>query len=243
MGFMTCIDHGTGRKGVGRSRLRGISVNRRAKKCKLPDACGRKNTDAPSSTRDAMGEIRMKNLSSSIALVAVAALALSAANSQAQQKRVSPHETISTVVDGNRVTLVYGRPYSKDPKTSEVRKIWGGLVPAGKAWRLGADEATLLITQQDLVFGETAVPAGAYTLYMLPDESGEAKLIVSKQIGQWGSQYDGKQDFASIPLKKEPLEKTADQFTASLEKNPTGGGMVRFSWENTQFSVPFTVKK
>ncbi|HEY7089986.1 MAG TPA: DUF2911 domain-containing protein, partial [Tepidisphaeraceae bacterium] len=78
----------------------------------------------------------------------------------AQQKRVSPHETVSAVVDGNRVTVIYGRPYTKDPKTGEPRKIWGTLVPYGKVWRTGADEATLFITQQDLQVGDATIPAG-----------------------------------------------------------------------------------
>src|SRR5690242_794256 len=104
----------------------------------------------------------------------------------AQQKRVSPHETVSAVIDGTRVTVTYGRPYTKDPKTGEARKIWGGLVPFGKVWRTGADEATTLIAQKPITIGGTAVPAGAYTLFTLPAEDGSAKLIVNKQVGQWG---------------------------------------------------------
>src|ERR1700744_1502662 len=106
----------------------------------------------------------------------------------AQQKRVSPHETVGAVIAGDRVTVVYGRPYTKDPKSGEARKIWGGLVPYGQVWRTGADEATLLITQKPLVMGDTTIPAGVYTLYTLPQEDGTAKLIVNKQVGQWGTQ-------------------------------------------------------
>ena len=84
-----------------------------------------------------------------VSLVAIAAV-LSPLSAMAQRPRISPHETTSAVVDGNRVTLVYGRPFSKDPKGGEIRKIWGALVPFGKAWRLGSDEATLLITQKPM---------------------------------------------------------------------------------------------
>ena len=102
----------------------------------------------------------MKSLS--LALLALG-LVIAASPLAAQQKRASPHETISTVLgkrpDTNRVTVVYGRPYSKSPKTGEVRVIWGGLVPWEKAYRLGADESTLLITQKPLVFGKTVIPA------------------------------------------------------------------------------------
>lgn len=164
----------------------------------------------------------------------------------AQQKRVSPHETTGAVIDASRVTITYGRPYTKAPNSGEMRKIWGGLVPYGKIWRTGADEATVLITQKPLVFGDVTVPAGAYTLWTLPAEDGPAKLIINKQIGQWGvgpGSYDEKQDVARIDLKKEPLEKSVDQFTISVGRNPSGGGLLKLDWENTQYSAAFTVQK
>jgi hypothetical protein len=164
---------------------------------------------------------------------------LGASPLMAQQKRVSPHETISAVSDGNRVTIVYGRPYTKNPRNGEVRKIWGGLVPYGKVWRTGADEATLLITQKPIVLGGTPIPAGAYTLFTLPAEDGSAKLIVNKQIGQWGLQYDESQDLARIDLKKETLDKPVDQFTMAVTK----GGELKMMWENTGYSVDFSVQK
>src|SRR5436305_7391100 len=124
--------------------------------------------------------------------LSVAAILLSALPAMAQQKRISPHETISAVLQGDRVTIIYGRPYSKDPKTGETRKIWGTLVPYGKIWRTGSDEATTLITQQPIVLGGKEIPAGAYTLFTLPESNGSAKLVISKQLGQWGLQYDEK---------------------------------------------------
>ena len=176
----------------------------------------------------------------------VAAMILGALPLAAQQKRVSPHETTGSVIDGNRITVVYGRPYSKDPKTGEVRKIWGGLVPYGKVWRTGADEATLLVLQKPIAIGETTIPAGAYTLWTLPNEDGTAKLIVNKQVGQWGvgrGSYDEKEDVTRVDLKKEATEAPVDQFTMAVAKNPAGGGVIKLSWENTQYSVAFTVQK
>ena len=185
----------------------------------------------------------MNNIKSTLV---VAALILCALPLMAQQKRVSPHETISSVIDGNRVTIVYGRPYTKDPKSGEVRKIWGGLVPNGKVWRTGADEATLLITQKPIMIGETTIPAGAYTLFTLPAEDGSAKLIINKQVGQWGvgpGSYDQKQDLARIDLTKEAQDKPVDQFTMAVAKNPSGGGLIKLMWENMQYSTAFTVVK
>ena len=176
-------------------------------------------------------------------ILLIAAIMGSTLPLMAQQKRVSPHETTGAAIDGNRVTIVYGRPYTKDPKSGEPRKIWGGLVPYGKVWRTGADEATLLITQKAIVLGGTTVPAGVYSLYTLPLEDGTAKLIVNKQVGQWGTQYDDSQDLARIDLKNDTLDKTVDQLTIGVSKNKDGGGLLKISWENAQFSVPFTVQK
>jgi hypothetical protein len=160
-----------------------------------------------------------------------------------EKKRVSPHETVTADIDGSTVTIVYGRPYSKDPKSGATRKIWGELVPFGKVWRTGADEATILTTTQALDIGGTNVPAGSYSLYTLPDEKGGAKLIVTKQTGQWGTKYDEKQDLARIDMKKEPIDKPVDQFTMALEKNSGGGGTLKMSWEKMQYSVTLKAKK
>lgn len=190
----------------------------------------------------------MKKLILTGVAILIAAM-LSADAQQQQQPRTastggrSPHETTSAVIDQNRVTITYGRPYSKDPRTGEARKIWGGLVPYGKPWRMGSDEATLLITQKPILIGETTIPAGAYTLYMVPGETGASKLAFSKSVGQWGVPVDDKNDVARVDLKKDTLEKTADQFTMAVEKGADGGGIIKLSWENTQYAVAFTVKK
>lgn len=163
---------------------------------------------------------------------------------QAQkQKRISPHETVSATIEGAQIKIVYGRPYTKDPKTGEMRKIWGDLVPFGKVWRLGADEATLLTTDKDIDLGGTKIPAGSYSLYLQPEENGPAKLIVNKQTGQWGTKYDKKQDFARIDMKKNPLSPEVKQFTITLDKKANGGGMLHLKWEHTAYSAPITAEK
>ncbi len=166
----------------------------------------------------------------------------------APRSRISPHETISTVIGerrtGNWVTITYGRPYIKDPKTGAPRKIWGGLVTWDKADRLGSDEATLLLTQQPLVIGEIVIPAGAYTLYIVPSETGASKLAFSTNLGKWGIPVDETKDVARVDLKKASLEKPADQLTIGIENDSsTGGGVLKIQWESTEFSLSFAVKK
>jgi hypothetical protein len=162
---------------------------------------------------------------------------------QAQDKpRVSPAATVKATIDDADVTIVYSRPYTKDPKTGAPRKIWGGLVPFGKVWRTGANEATVLTTTKALDFGGTALPAGSYSLFTVPEENG-GKLIINKQTGQWGTKYDEKQDLAKVDLTKVKADAPADQFTITLDKNPAGGGTIKLIWEDAAYSVNFSVKK
>ena len=161
----------------------------------------------------------------------------------AQAPRVSPPDIAGAVIDGNRVTIFYSRPYTKDPQTGAKRKIWGGLIPYGKVWRAGANEATTLVTQGPIAMAGQTIPGGAYTLFVLPEEDGKAELIVNKQIGHWGLQYDEKQDLVRVDLKKEAAAKPVDQFTMAVAKGPSGGGVLKLTWEDTQYSAAFTVEK
>ena len=171
-------------------------------------------------------------------LLIIPAVLLSASPLVAQEKkRVSPHETVNATIGDAKITIVYGRPYTKDPKTGEKRKIWGGLVPYGKVWRLGADEATLLTTDKEIMIGGTAVPAGTYSLFLQPEEAA-AKLIVNKQTGQWGTKYDQSQDLVRIDLKKQTLTTPVDQFTIAVEDNA-----LKMSWDNMEYSAPIVAKK
>jgi hypothetical protein len=160
----------------------------------------------------------------------------------APHKRVSPHETISDVISGDRVTVVYGRPYTKDPRSGEPRKIWGGVVAFDKVWRLGADEATMLVTEQPLMFGDVTVPAGAYTLYMLPAADGSAKLIINKQLGQWGTEYKEDQDLARVDMKKTTVDPAVDQLTLGVAKDGQAG-LLKVTWDTLSYSADFSVKK
>ncbi|HZA34671.1 MAG TPA: DUF2911 domain-containing protein [Vicinamibacterales bacterium] len=166
-------------------------------------------------------------------LTAIAACAATVA--QGQEQRKSPHETVKATIDGATITVEYGRPSMKG------RKVMGELVPFGKVWRTGADEATTLTTDKELQIGGTIVPAGKYTLFTLPGQT-DWQLIVNKQTGQWGTEYDQKQDLGRVPLKKTATSAPVEQLTISVDKNPAGGGLLRIAWENTALTAPITVR-
>ena len=180
---------------------------------------------------------------SRIVLTFASLISVALVTAYAEEKpRVSPHETVNATIDDAEVKIVYGRPYTKDPKSGVVRKIWGGLVPFGKTWRTGADEATLLTTSKAIEIGGTTLPAGTYSLFTQPEENGASKLIINKQTGQWGTKYDVAQDLARVDLSKSSLDTAVDQFTIAIEKAPSGG-VLKLTWEKSAYAVLFAVKK
>jgi Protein of unknown function (DUF2911) len=197
--------------------------------------------------RDIMRKLGLAAVLAVVAMLVTSSPAMAQAAKKKQRQRISPHETITATIDGNEMKLVYGRPYTTKPGTSEARKIWGGLVPYGKVWRTGADEATLLTTAQPIEVGGYSLAAGTYSLFTVPQEDGSAKLIINKKTGQWGIPYnedsEKANELARVDLKKSTLDKPADQFTMAIEPESGSGGMLKMMWENVQYSVPFTVKK
>ncbi len=159
-----------------------------------------------------------------------------------KSKRPSPPGTAQfTFADGKKITVDYSRPMVRDPKTGQPRKIFGGLVPYGEPWRTGANEATSFVTDADLTIAGTKVPAGKYTLYTVPEQSGPWKLIISKKTGQWGIPYPGPEyDLARLNMNTEKPKAPVQQFTISFDKRGPNAGVMKLEWENTGASVDFS---
>lgn len=172
-------------------------------------------------------------------LVAAALVAVPAHDASAQRnpdprgRVLSPRDTVELALSsGRRIYVDYGRPSMRG------RRIMGGLVPYGRVWRTGANAATTLVTDVDLDVNGTRVPRGTYTLYTIPTASGWT-LIVNRQTGQWGTQYEPARDFARIPMRVTTLREPVEQFTISLEQGRTAQGTLALTWENTRAWVPF----
>ncbi|MFP5245650.1 MAG: DUF2911 domain-containing protein, partial [Thermoanaerobaculia bacterium] len=152
-----------------------------------------------------------------------------AATAQEPKKPLSPPAKAETTLNGKKVTIDYSAPSKRG------RAIMGGLVPYGKVWRTGANAATTLTTATDLMLGNLHVPAGTYTLYTIPGEQ-DWTLIVSKQTGQWGSNYDESQDLGRVKMTVKPVKDTVETFVIGIDPKA-----LTLTWENTQASVPVMV--
>ena len=166
----------------------------------------------------------------------------------AQQPKVastggnSPHETTSATIGG--AAAARASPSLTDRPYAKGRTIWGTLVPWNQPWRLGSDEATTLITQKPLVIGDKTIPAGVYTLYLVPSENDVTKIAFSSALGGWGIPVNTANDIARFDVKKDTVPTAVEQLTLAVKSDAaTGGGVLSITWDTTQFSLPFTVAK
>ncbi|HYE72187.1 MAG TPA: DUF2911 domain-containing protein [Blastocatellia bacterium] len=169
--------------------------------------------------------------------VCLIALAIGAIAAISQQQQASPRGSAEVTVNGKKVSIDYGRPSMRG------RKVYGGLVPYGQVWRTGANKATHLTTEADLMIGNLTVPKGTYTLFTIPSENGW-KLIINKHTGQWGIPYKPEyeqEELGRVDMKVAKLNSPVEQFTISLNQ-ADGGGTMKMEWENTSASVDFKVK-
>jgi hypothetical protein len=180
---------------------------------------------------DSRSRMAMATLAISILL----ALFIAPAFGVQGRQPLSPSGTAEFTLDGKKITVNYSRPSMRG------RKIYGELVPYDKVWRTGANRATSFVTEADLIVGGVSVPMGSYTLYTIPSTSGW-KLIINKQTGQWGTEYNESQDLARIDMKVEPLDQPLEQFTISFAPSKNGGVMT-LEWETTRARVEFSEKK
>jgi|SRR5947209_4032782 len=155
---------------------------------------------------------------------------------QDKSKRTSPPGTAEVALHGKKITIDYSRPSLKG------RKMMGEHEPYGKVWRAGANEATALNTEADLDINGTIIPAGSYTIFILP-EPGKMTLIISKKTGEWGIPYPGEEfDLARIPMNLSTTNSPVEQFTISFDKKSDNEAVLHFAWEDWNASLPIKAK-
>lgn len=189
-----------------------------------------------------------------LALVACVGVAASA---QVRLPRASQKASVTQTVGVTDVTITYSRPGVKG------RKIWGDppagapagsatlddararpadavIVPYGRLWRTGANEATTFTATDDVLVNGQPLKAGTYSLHTIPGPT-EWTIIFNSDPGQWGSfQYDEKKDV--LRVKARPEAATENQEWLAFQIEPTGEAAARVNIRWEKLTVPFTVE-
>lgn len=177
----------------------------------------------------------MKN--STISLMAFALLCVFMSNSYAQIElpAPSPTATLSQKVGLTEVTINYSRPSKKD------REVFGNLVPYGKLWRTGANQATKFTFADDVKIGGKDLPAGTYALFTIPGEE-EWTIIFNKNPNQGGTgNYKESEDALRVTVKSKKIADTIETLFINLEDITPTSAKIELGWESTIVHIPLEV--
>ena len=157
-----------------------------------------------------------------------------AASTAWAQEKPSPASTATGKIGDASITITYSSPAVKG------RKIWGDLVPYDKVWRAGANQATTFETDKAIKVEGKELPAGKYSLFLLPGEK-EWQAIFNSETGQWGIKRTGEANFdpAKTVLTVKAKPAASSTMSERLLYEVTGKGIV-LKWENLE--VPLSIK-
>lgn len=172
----------------------------------------------------------MKETIKSLTFLLFAGFISFGAVAQEAKPKASPAATATGKVNGATITINYSSPAVKG------RKIWGGLEAYDKVWRAGANDATTFETDKDIKVEGKSLPAGKYSFFLIPRESGTWTAIFNKEPKQWGAfKYEEAKDALRVDVKVKPLAETQERLVYNV--NSKG-----FSLDWDKVSVPVAVK-
>lgn len=172
----------------------------------------------------------MKTTIKTMTLLLVTATFSLGAMAQEAKQPASPAATATGNIKGANITIKYSSPAVKG------RTIWGGLEKYDKVWRAGANDATTFQTDKDIKVEGKTLPAGTYSFFLIPRESGTWTAIFNKEPKQWGAyKYDEKNDQLRVDVKTKALAAPQERLIYKIEKSG-------FALEWDKISVPVAVK-
>jgi len=148
----------------------------------------------------------------------------------------SPSVTEKATLGGKLVVVLYSSPRRRN------RTILGNVVPYGQVWRTGANQATVLVTDEAFDLGGTSIPGGSYSLWTEPKKDGGVDLIVNGQYGQWGTNYDSTRNVARVPMKASTVSSPQENFTITITPTNGSSGDLKIAWDTFIWTVPITMK-
>lgn len=168
-------------------------------------------------------------------ITAIAVCTLFSAEAQLKTPAPSPTQTIKQDFALSNVELSYSRPGMKG------RTIYGDLVPFGKVWRTGANQATTITFGEDVMIGGTKVKAGKYGLLTIPEKK-EWTIILSKQTDVTSpAAYKQDMDVVRVMAATEKLNDKVENFTIDFANVSPNKCDLDLKWENTKVTLPISV--
>ena len=154
----------------------------------------------------------------------------------------SPPATASATIGGKTITINYSSPGVKGREGQLFGKDGRiGKDPHYPVWRAGANSATTLKTDGNLMIGDLMVPAGTYTLFVDISDPDNWTLIVSKDTGEWGLSYDSSKDLGKAKMTMSKPAAMVENLVFTLTDGGSGNGTLTLAWEDHSASVAIMV--
>lgn len=165
-------------------------------------------------------------------------VAVAACNVAFAQNLVTPQPSTTQTIKQNfglsSVELSYSRPNLKG------RKAIGELVPFGKVWRTGANQATTLTFGDEVIIGGKKIAAGKYGLLSIPDKDNWI-LIITKQLDVTSpAAYKEENDIVRVNAKPMTMSEKVETFTIQFANVKASSCELHLMWENTAVALPVT---
>ncbi|MBW2962595.1 DUF2911 domain-containing protein [Mesonia aestuariivivens] len=155
-----------------------------------------------------------------------------------ETKSYSPEGTANYQQGSLKVEVFYNRPFKKG------RAIFGELVPYGQVWRTGANEATTIEVNKDILVDGSRLKSGKYTLWTIPNKD-SWKIIFNEKMYTWGidlttkeAARDPKYDVLTLELPVHKNLKTVEQFTIYFDQQQNINVMY-LAWDHSVIKIPF----
>jgi hypothetical protein len=149
--------------------------------------------------------------------------------------QLSVRDTARGSIGKATFSIDYGRPLARG------RVLVGGILPYDRVWRTGANAATQFTTSAPVTLAGLRVPAGMYTLWTVPHPTG-ADLIVNRETGQWGTEYDSSHDLGVAPMKTDHAPTPVEKFTISIVPIGVARGALVMEWGPFRWTAPIEVR-
>jgi len=150
-------------------------------------------------------------------------------------RELSVRDTMHAQIGIAMFTVDYGRPLMRG------RKLLGDMLPYDYVWRTGANAATQFTASTPIKLAGMQVPAGTYTLWTVPHTSG-VDLIVNRQTGQWGTEYDKARNLGIARITTQALPVPVEEFTISIVSGDTRHGTLVMEWDSFRWTAPIEVQ-
>ena len=169
-----------------------------------------------------------------VALVLCCTAAQARAQAALELPAPSPHARTEQRVGVTDVAIDYSSPGVKN------RKIWGEVVPYDKVWRAGANQPTKLTVSRDFNFGGTAVPAGTYSLFMIPGKASWT-VMLNKNLTVSQEDHDAKDDVVKLAIKPVALPASRERLRYTFDDTQDGKTTLELEWERVRLPVAITI--